>query len=142
MSSQWKLIFEFVIYVQTAAKEGDSAGQAGKTKQYSCGWTEASVDNCKKTISLPLDIQGGNPISKLNVDEKSVQQEKGFLKNIFKSDKDKKVARLNVSFRSKEKLNKDFLKLAELLPSTCFVNKSLVPFVVGYRDSAAKKLHI
>ena len=34
------------------------------------------------------------------------------------------------------------LKIAELLPSTCFVNKSLVHFVAGYRDSAAKKLHI
>lgn len=77
----------------------------------------------------------------MNIKEEDVQKEKGFLKNIFKSDKDK-TAKLNVKFTSKDKMSADTKKMAELLPSTCFVNKSLVQFVAAYRDLAAKKLHI
>jgi hypothetical protein len=47
---------------------------------------------------------------------------------------------VNVKFD--RKFTQQDRQLAELLPSTCLVNKSLISFIAAYRDYAANKLHV
>jgi accessory colonization factor AcfC len=72
-----------------------------------------------------------------------VQKEKGFLKsvlnNILNEPSKTKIA---VNFKSKEKWSKETKTMVDLLPSGCFVNKSLLSFVVAYREYSAEYLQI
>jgi hypothetical protein len=48
----YKFIFELVLFIKDSS---------GKVTQYSCGWADCDLENCKKSQSMSFDIKGGSP---------------------------------------------------------------------------------
>ena len=51
-------------------------------------------------------------------------------------------SRISIKFASKEKWTKEAKAMVDLLPSTCFINKNLLSFIVSYREYAASVLKV
>jgi hypothetical protein len=51
-------------------------------------------------------------------------------------------SRISIKFASKEKWTKEVKFMVDLLPSTCFINKNLLSFIVAYREYAGSVLKV
>jgi hypothetical protein len=89
-----------------------------------------------------LPIIGGSPINSIEILSEDVKRRSSIIddvKNIFSKDKVSKSS-LTINLTSGKQFSDSTSILMSLMPSTCVVNKGLLPFVVGFRNYAADLL--